>query len=428
MAQFDLERDKTFTLKRSGEVLSAETIRNPVIVFANYVFDTTRQDLFRIERGQLREGLITSVSEREQEPDLTDPQLIERITNRYEYRPLEADYYEDPILNQILQAYEERLNDTTILFPISALDCIRRLIDLAGGRLLLLSSDKGHAYEDELISLKGPYIARHGSFSMMVNYHAIERYFRHRGGMALHASPRGNASLTTSAFFLDGAPATGSEVQREFQEAINGFGPTDFYNLVGSTHKKSASLQLILSLLRLSGWDTSLILRFKEALIDQVETVTESLKRELRWAIDRVWDNYFPIDEKEDLPFELARIFYAMNRSHDALRYGEHSIRLFGEHYVTLYNMGLSYYRLEQLPEALRYFNRALELEPAYGPARGWRIRVQAELDGDVGSGDLSVLPEIKSEILRGSTTLNQNGSNEREEKIDLKPVKVGVS
>ena len=49
-----------------------------MIVVCNYIFDTLRQDAFRIVEGQLQEGLCTVISE-QPEPDPTHPDVIKRI-------------------------------------------------------------------------------------------------------------------------------------------------------------------------------------------------------------------------------------------------------------------------------------------------------------------------------------------------------------
>lgn len=100
-------------LTHSGAVLSAETLRNPLVVIANYVFDTlrqvgpprptsthlappltraarTRQDLFRMEAGVLQQGLCTLQS-REEEEDLTDPDIIRRMHCQWQYVPVDPD-------------------------------------------------------------------------------------------------------------------------------------------------------------------------------------------------------------------------------------------------------------------------------------------------------------------------------------------------
>ena len=47
-----------------------------------------------------------------------------------------------------------------------------------------------------------PHIAVHGSFSLMVNYHAVGAWFTMKGGFALH-NPQEEASLKCSCFLLD---------------------------------------------------------------------------------------------------------------------------------------------------------------------------------------------------------------------------------
>ncbi len=74
----DAERDSEIRLVRSGEVLNKHTIRNPMIVVCNYIFDTLRQDAFRIVEGQLQEALCTVISE-QPEPDPTHPDVIKRM-------------------------------------------------------------------------------------------------------------------------------------------------------------------------------------------------------------------------------------------------------------------------------------------------------------------------------------------------------------
>ena len=74
----DAETDSEIHLVRSGEVLNRHTIKNPMIVVCNYIFDTLRQDAFRIVEGQLQEGLCTVISD-QPEPDLTNPDIIKRI-------------------------------------------------------------------------------------------------------------------------------------------------------------------------------------------------------------------------------------------------------------------------------------------------------------------------------------------------------------
>jgi len=107
-----------------------------------------------------------------------------------------------------------------------------------------------------------PHIAVHGSFSLMVNYHAIGAWFTVKGGFALH-NPQQEASLKCSCFVLDTtsyAPSrdiscdkdwtmadslTNSDSQRSeeyphlthaFNAHIDEFGPNDFFGMLHLCH------------------------------------------------------------------------------------------------------------------------------------------------------------------------------------------------
>ena len=76
------EESKPLELIVSGEILSPDALRNPLVVIANYFFDTIPQDLFVVREGQVMEGRITlSVlqSEKTYGLSLTDPQIIDHL-------------------------------------------------------------------------------------------------------------------------------------------------------------------------------------------------------------------------------------------------------------------------------------------------------------------------------------------------------------
>lgn len=70
--------------------------------------------------------------------------------------------------------------------------------------MIVISGDKGNNNPEQFVGLMDPHIAVHGSFSLMVNYHAIGMWFTSRGGFALH-NPQEEASLKVGCFVLNGA-------------------------------------------------------------------------------------------------------------------------------------------------------------------------------------------------------------------------------
>jgi tetratricopeptide (TPR) repeat protein len=386
-ARFDAGSDCELALSHAGEILAPGTVKNPLVVLANYFFDGIPQDAFAIQDGQLYESLITVTSSQE-EHDLSDPDLLNRVDIAYEHRPVDGDYYDDPDCDRILAEYQRRLPNTALLFPCAAIRCIRDLGRLSGGRLLLLSADKGYSREGDLLGRAEPAINVHGSFSMMVNYHALGQYVCHQGGQALGTDRRHN-SLNVSAFVLGAAPNNAIETRQAYAAAIDQFGPDDFFTLKKGIEKLYDNLTLpqMLAYLRLSRWDASILLGCFPTLLEWVDSLSEPERQELYGVIRRVWDVYYPIGEKLDLAFYLGMLLYGMAYYPEAIEFFGHSLRLYGPDASSAYNIGMCHYNLRQLEAALAWVDQALELDPAFGAARGMRIEIQEEM-GRYGAGE----------------------------------------
>ncbi|NER24740.1 MAG: tetratricopeptide repeat protein [Symploca sp. SIO1C2] len=376
-ARFDMERDRQITLDRGGYILSAATLKNPLIVLANYVLDSIPSDAFSVRNRRLYESLVTLIPS-QQTSALNDPKLINQVEINFEDHPISSNYYEDPNFNKILENYRQRLQDTTVLFPSVALKCIRNLRYLSGDRLLLISADKGHSHEQALLNRHHPSLTRHGHcFSLMVNYHAIGRYFLQVGGQFLNVAHR-HASLNICAFLLGFPFRDCVETRLAFTENIEQLGPDDFFTLKKAIEKHYDTLTLpqILALLRSSRWDANIFLGCFPSLIQHLDTASETLQQELYQAIECIWDTYYPIGEQNDLAFHLARLLYKMTYYREASLYLQYSLMLYGASANTLYNLGKCYYRLGQLDQAIEQLDKALEVDPSMEAARSMRKKI----------------------------------------------------
>lgn len=154
IAIFDAVSDESIKLHHSRATISQGSLRNPICVVANYLFDTLCHDIFQIEAGCLKEGLISVGSRREAEDDPLNPEIIKRFDNHFEYRAVDTDYYSSseihdaPHYRHILRWYCEFFGESphgaSLLLPIGALRALRRLTSFANGRALVLSGDKGN--------------------------------------------------------------------------------------------------------------------------------------------------------------------------------------------------------------------------------------------------------------------------------------------
>jgi tetratricopeptide (TPR) repeat protein len=375
-ARYDAGTDLELRLSESGDVLTPETLANPLAVIANYVFDGIPQDCFTCRAGHLYETLVTLTStQREADPEAAE--ILGRIRLAWKRRPVRGPYYGEADLDAILGEYAASLKETTVLFPTGALRCVRNLARLSGGRLLLLSSDKGFSSEAALQGGKEPELAVHGSFSVMVNFHAIGRWLARAGGEVLtpmFESPQLNVTAG-----LLGAPAGGwMETRLAFDDAVERRGPSDFFSLRKSIEQVSGAFHLegLLSWLRLAGFDHNIFLGCFPELMAQAANASEELQAQVAEAARRVWEAYFPLREPRDLAFHLGALLVAVDRPGDALEYFSYSLSLYGEDPATFFNLALCHHSLGETAAALQWLDRALAADPDLAEAQELRAKL----------------------------------------------------
>lgn len=385
-ARFDLESDVHFELLDSGEIISNTTLRNPLVVISNYVFDSTRQDAFLAADENLFE-IQVSLTTPPAEIGTADPKITSTAEISVHENPINGNYYEDARWNRVLLDYKRRLTDTAFLFPTAALHCIQNLHDLSHARMLLLSGDRGYSQDEALKLGRGiPAFALHGSFSMMVDYQIIGEYCRQLGGQVLHPA-RQAESLNISAFLFGDPPGNFIETRQAYAEAIEKFGPDDFFTLkegIGRLYD-ALSVDQILAFLRLSSWDYKRFSECLPALKKYLPEMTDLQKQQLREAIVKVWDFYLPIGEESDLAFELGTLLLEMEFHSDALEFLQRSVDLYGMAPGSAYNIAVCYYSLGQFDRALDYVNQALCFNPRFAEAKTLRRELESALSRTTG-------------------------------------------
>jgi tetratricopeptide (TPR) repeat protein len=334
----------------------------PVALIANYVFDSIPQDCFAVRGETLYEELVTLVSD-----DGSDD--LDAIELRFRRHRSTAPPYEDDARNRVLEAYREALEESTFLFPTAALDCIDWFLQASGGRLLVLSADKGHLRLEDLEQLGDPWIAHHGSVSLMVNFHAIGEWVRERGGLVLHpdGSPPHIAAVAY-AFSDVPLPAT----RRAYVDALDEGGPDDFFSLKKALeeHYGALPVEAMLALLRFSGYDASVFQNCADTLLLRVSPESEQ-REDLRAAAWGVWDRYFPIGEHYDLAFAVGRLLYRLAYYDEAAGFFQRSTELVGPDPATAYNEALCEQQLGNLARARELIEASLELDPDFAEALG---------------------------------------------------------
>ncbi len=387
LGTFDVERDHEIPLV-SGGTLGTATVKNPLVVLANYAFDSFRHDLVRIEAGEAHELRVTT---REPPPDLAidmnEPESISELRIQFDQRPLPPDHFDDPMVAHVIEHYRQRLADVTLAVPTGGFAGLRRLLAMAGQRMLLVASDKGLTQEADLYHPNPHGLQFHtGALSMMVNFHAIGQYFIAQGGHYV-ATRRAALKLKTAVCVVGGSAEHFADTLSAARERIERFGPSECFELLNALHKLDRiegleqlfGLDYYLGLLRLSAWDPGALWVYTTRLREAAATADDDDLLELRIAIEQTWRNFFPANQ--DLAFEIARIYIAMRRPQDALRYYARSLAQFGERAATHLDIGICHARSGNVDAALQAFERALAVEPTHGLARQWITRLESERD-----------------------------------------------
>jgi Tetratricopeptide repeat len=385
LARFEIGVSDELHLLRSGDVLRPGEGQGPLVVIANYVLDSIPQDAFSVDGGELRESLVT-LSAPFRAPAPGEPVDLSRLEIQHHHYPMRLPYYDDPLCDRILDEYRSRLPRAAFLFPIAAIAGMRSLLRLSGGSTLFLSGDKGFTRDEAFLSTHVDMlgIVPHAAdcFSMAVDYQILGAYCRLRGGEALHPAHR-HDGLSVSAFLFDPPPGGFAETRRAYAEAIDRFGPDDFFTLISELDplQDQRSFRYLLSLLRLSAWDFQILLSSIPRLKHHLPELSPIDRQDLFEAIEHVWDRYLPLPEENDLAFQLGTLLIELQFYGDALRYLERSAALFGLEPGTAYNLALCCYSLRQIEQARQWNTRALELDPDFDEAKALRIRIAAAGD-----------------------------------------------
>src|SRR5277367_5411988 len=358
-------------VKTTGSQVSETTI-GPLVVIANYFFDSLPHDAFSIDEGRVFEVLQTAAAISSNSSNSV-PSALASLQLSYRNVLAAPGRYTEPSWKSIVEDYRERLSGATILFPSHALTTLKTIGKLTDGPMLVVTADKGYVHEqDLLLSSNPPKFEFHAPncFSQMVNFDALAKYFIKSGGDAL--LPNRHSSSLNVCLFLQGGPADKfPAVRSTYQEAQSNLGPDDLFALLAwlNPHMEEMSVPQILALLRLTRWDPTAFMRIFPVLASQIRNAS-SERDDLHNAVLLTWANHFPISEHESiLAFYCGVILLELRFFHDAASMFKKSQDLSGRSAATSYNLGLCEVGLGRLAEARALMAEAGQRDANFEPA-----------------------------------------------------------
>ncbi len=347
-AYYDAVGGKEIHLQYSNQRIVAGELDQPILVIANYFFDSIPNDVFRVLNDELSVCSIALHST--EDPKATDDDIvIDNLQLTFAQADAPMGYYPSDSIDKILQDYRSQMTDTFLFFPETSLRCIQNLKDLSTGGMMLLSMDKGFHKVADIDQKPEPEIVAHGSFSLWVNYHAIGAYCNQSGGKAIFPTFSTFHLQLGCLIFMD-QPESYRATAAAYQRFVDDFGPDDFNSIKELTYDNIAALTLVhlVALLRLSAYDSALFHKMLPRFQQVIKTITQVERGRLAETMHHVWNFYFNINESHDLALHMAAIFFDLGYYEDALTYFNHSTATYGPEADTYYNKMLCYYQLRQ--------------------------------------------------------------------------------
>ncbi len=357
---YDLYHDTDIHLHRAQTKITKEQLNNPLIIVANYIFDSLSTDVFTVDDGALYEARATFETDADNLIN-HQPKDWQKVSITYQPTLITDTYYGDA-LDKILFQYRQTLTDSHFQFPVATLRALLRFQVLSNHQFLLLSSDKAYTNLEELDNCDYPELDFHGSFSVMINYHAVVEFLKMYQGNAVLQPFREHIStgIFSSGFDCHNLP----RLSLSAQQVICEFSPADYFILYEHfvAHYKTFSLEVIASYLNLSRWDPYLFDQISDHLSDAVEEGDPDVIAFLSGHLSCIADNFYQLPTSEDTLFNIGVFLQNNGCYEDAITYYKRSEQNFGESDVVLFNMGMCYESLNDKGQAVRCLERASRL------------------------------------------------------------------
>ena len=366
VAYFDAIEGKELELRYAKKTILPQSLNQPLLVLANYFFDSLPMDLFYFKDKEIFTCSI-SLESSENPEGKNATALLENLDLAYFNLPLEKSCYKDSILNEILEEYRELVFNTYLFFPTKGFECIHNLRQLSQKGICLISMDKGFHEIHDLENAKFPDMVTHGSFSFWVNYHALGVYCKKHGGKAMFPE-YSTFHLDLGCLLFLSEPETYYETKIAYEHFVNDFGPDDNNSIKQFAYRNIAKMNLseMIAWLRLSGYDSTLFTNISPLIKQLARKISVNERTRLAQTLHRIWDGYFTLDEDFDMAFEIGGMLYALGYYKAALKYFAFSVAQFGEKADIFYNQALCHYHLREDDLFLKTLKEAKTAFPNY--------------------------------------------------------------
>jgi len=182
-----------------------------------------------------------------------------------------------------------------------------------------------------------------------------------------------------SLFLLSKSTHNFAETKMTYKDIIEGVGPDDFYLIKKAVIPASESFDTkqLLAFIRYTVWDSKTFLDCYNIFLERIDTEENFPIEELVEVVNKVWENYFPIGEQDDLAYYIGALLSALGYYDDALHFFKVSYEFYGASAEIYYKIALCYFNMRQLDKATEYTEKSLALDPVFKETRTMKILIE---------------------------------------------------
>lgn len=360
-----------FGLLRIGEesvihientTLDPKSLSNrPVVIIANYLFDSLPCDMYGIRDGQLHRLLITL-----DQKETATTNGFEALKPTYDWEPIEKADTGSLKLDLIVNSYKQEPRLCVAPVPRLGFKFLEQFTDREMP-LLMLAGDM--AFTDPHQFPEYPPLIFDSYFAHYTNFHVFRELFKMHGG-GMRAQRHHDPDFCTAAFFLPGKDGAGKNFSATLDAAksqLSEFSPYDAHEMSDLLKQgvHEPTFRQIFSWLRLSRFDPDVALECIHPLLEAIHRSDEGLNKQM--LCDSYMESYalyFPNESDVTFDYAIAQLLLAIGFNHHALSLLNASIAEFGRKPERLYVYALTLLRLKQNEEAKQVLEEVLHQEP----------------------------------------------------------------
>ena len=409
LARYDPLADGAAVYPDGERPIVAGSSLNPMVVLANYFFDSIPTDLVKVEDGRAWVARLSTTAPHKLDAR-PDPAVIGDLEHTWTWHDYELEPYGDPTVDELARFYTDNLASAHFPFPVAGFEVMQALDELSAGRLLILTADKGANHLSRFGGTEHKQIVRHGNgFSFDANPDAIGRWIVAKGGFVMHNAPGSPLSITAG--FLGATPRETTATRLAWRRTIDARDPSEFYPhlKVFIDQKDPVPASLFTTLLRESAWDPYVVSTLQKKVAGKARKLSSKRRQKLLESLRRAWRNYFPIGEKQDVPFLFGTLAFELQAWDDARLWFEASIAQHGRGAAVLHNIGLTLAKEDRWDKALPWFRAAIEEQPGYKPAAKFLALAEKVVAAEAAQrADEATVPETADDATPGGSAAEE--------------------